>query len=272
MKPLSERRFDLSLSDRFAAGLGTYAVLYRELLERVGEAETHALWDVLPEEPDELAREILTLTPERGIGTTDPRSIERHVRDIFSSAVRGIDADTAARFLRSRPPFLFIERTWPALAGTLCLTTYEALHLFRDALARITEEAIRVFGHSGQLMVYDALSPDPEDFTPLSADEFMEARREDYVSPPQEETIFSAGLDTRLIRADQDEILAHVTRCEWARYFGERHPTVGYLLACSFDAAIYRFQCPDIRLQRRCTLIEGAEYCEFLFHRVHPAL
>jgi len=267
-----QRRFDLDLSRRVAAGLGTYAVVYRELLERVGRDATHALWDTLPNEPDELAREILSLTPERGGGATDSQTIERHVREVFSLPVRGMDADAASRFLRSSPPFLFIERAWPSLTGTLRLTTYETLHLFRDALARISEEAIRVFGPSGHLMIYDALSPDPEDFTPLSADEFMDARRDDYENPPQEETIFSAGLDTELIHANRDELLVHITHCEWARYFTERHPTVGYLLACSFDAATYRLECPEIRLQRRCTLMQGAEYCDFLFYRVHPRL
>ena len=48
----------------------------------------------------------------------------------------------------------------------------------------------------------------------------------------------------------------------------EHHPSVGYLLACSTDDPMYRRQCDDVRFQRRCTLMEGGDYCEFCFYRL----
>ena len=69
-------------------------------------------------------------------------------------------------------------------------------------------------------------------------------------------------------RGDEREIVAHVTHCEWARYYLEHHPSGGYLLACSTNDPMYRLQCDDVRFQRRCTLMEGGDYCEFCFYRL----
>ena len=124
------------------------------------------------------------------------------------------------------------------------------------------------FGKAGELMIYDALLSDPDASSTVPADEFMGQRLNRYQNPPQVADIFSAGLDIELIRGDEREIVAHVTHCEWARYYLEHHPSVGYLLACSTDDPMYRLQCDDVRFQRRCTLMEGGDYCEFCLYRL----
>ncbi|MBE0634645.1 L-2-amino-thiazoline-4-carboxylic acid hydrolase [Candidatus Bipolaricaulota bacterium] len=194
--------------------------------------------------------------------------IDRYVRKIFARPVRGFGTEQAVTFLRSKPPFAFVDEAVPTTQGVLSLTTYQALHLCRDALVRIAEEAISRFGQAGELMLYDALLSDPEPSSVLSADEFMQQRLNRYQNPPNVADAFSAGLDIELLRGDEREIVAHVTQCEWARYYLELHPSVGYLLACSTDDPFYRQQCADVRFQRRCTLMEGGSYCEFDFYRL----
>ncbi len=62
-----------------------------------------------------------------------------------------------------------------------------------------------------------------------------------------------------------------VTQCEWARYFRERHPLVGYLMACSTDEAAYRAFNPALRLQRTSTLMEGGQVCDFRIYAASEA-
>jgi hypothetical protein len=57
--------------------------------------------------------------------------------------------------------------------------------------------------------------------------------------------------------------VTRVVECEWARYFLEHHPGVGYLLACSLDNAAYRSFNNRLRLQRTSTLMEGGTACDF---------
>lgn len=59
--------------------------------------------------------------------------------------------------------------------------------------------------------------------------------------------------------------------CEWARYFQERHPRVGYLMACSTDETAYRAFNPSLRLQRTQTLMEGGALCDFRIYATESA-
>ena len=268
MQKAEARRFDVALSRAFATTLGTYALVFRHLIERVGVEETTAIWDRLPAQADALTQEILeqdVAIESEPLGATETDFI---VRKLFARPIQGFRAEQVTAFLRSRPPFVFIDEAFPTTLGVLSLTTYQMLDLSRDALARIAEEIIARFGKAGELMIYDALLADPDTSNTMTADEFMKQQLDGFQNPPEAASIFSAGLDIELLRGDQREIVAHVTHCEWARYYLEHHPSVGYLLACSTDDPMYRRQCNDVRLQRRCTLMEGGDYCEFSFYRL----
>ena len=271
MPPPEPRRFDFSLSERYAAALKTHALVYRHLIERVGIDAANASWEALPSDPDPLTREILALDARPEPEESSEAGLMEPVREVFSAPVRGITAENATRFLRSKPPFSFIDAAVPAIQGVFAVTTVQYLHLFKDALARVAEGAVSAYGRAGGLMIYDALLSDWDSVDPISADEFMRTRLERYRNPPETPDIFSAGLDIELVRGDRREILAHVTDCAWATHFREHHPSVGYLLACSQDDPIYRLQCQGVRFQRRCTLMEGGPYCEFFFYRTDGA-
>ena len=50
--------------------------------------------------------------------------------------------------------------------------------------------------------------------------------------------------------------------------FRERHPGVGYLVACSTDEVDYRAFNEKLRMQRTSTLMEGGEVCDFRIYAV----
>jgi hypothetical protein len=266
-----ERRFDLSLSQHVAQNLSTYATVYRHLIERLGVEAADSLWDALPKVPDTLARGILALKTRPEDGPLMGEELWEGIRDIFAAPVRGVTAERAASFLRGRPPFAFIESTARPCQGVLAVTTTQYLHLFRDALARIAEATIAQYGKAGEFMIYDALLSEAAGWHKVPADEFMQQRLARYQTTPETPNAYSTGLDIDLVRGDGREIVAHVRRCEWADYYRERHPSVGYLLACSLDDPMYRLLCDGVRFQRRSTLMEGGPYCEFSFYRTDPA-
>jgi hypothetical protein len=144
-------------------------------------------------------------------------------------------------------------------------TTYEALHLGRDGLALLGETLIDRYGKQGEFLFYDALL---EELAlgrrrAVPVQEFMSTRRARFSSEPERADMFSTGLEVELIRASDTEVVTRVTECEWARYYQERHPRVGYLLACCMDNAVYRSLNPRLRLQRTSTLMEGGPACDF---------
>jgi len=265
------RRFDASLSTESARILGTYAAVYRHLIERLGAEATDALWNALPEAPDALTREILGREMHPECAPTSEADRRWGVDHVFGSPVRGVTANQALGFLTAKPPFSLIAGATSTGQGALVLTTYEWLHLFRDALARIAEQGIARYGKAAEFMIYDALLSEAVGWDKIAAREFMQQRLARYQTTPEIPNAFSAGLDITLVRGDESEILAHVTGCKWARYYLERHPTVGYLLACSLDDPMYRLLCDGVRFQRRCTLMEGGPHCEFRFYRTDAA-
>jgi hypothetical protein len=263
-----ERRFDLALSHEFAGTLAAYAATYRHLIERLGVEATNGLWNALPEAPDALTRKILSQPVHPEADPLSEAGMHEGVERIFASTLRGVTAEQALAFLRGKPPFVFIADAVPSVQGVLSLTTYEWLHLFRDARARIAEQAIARYGKAAEFMIYDALLGEAMGWDKISGEDFMRQRLARYQTTPETPNAFSSGLDITLVRGEEREIVAHVTACEWARYHCERHPSVGYLLACSLDDPMYRLLCDGVRFQRRSTLMEGGRYCEFCFYRI----
>ena len=139
-------------------------------------------------------------------------------------------------------------------------------------LARMGMGIAARFGTEGELIVYDALLEDlgaVKRFTEVNT--FMERRQARFSTEPEEADMFSAGLQVELLRANDSEVVTRVIECEWARYFRERHPTVGYLLACSLDNAAYRSFNERIRLQRTTNLMQGGDHCDFRVYALDEA-
>ena len=93
-----------------------------------------------------------------------------------------------------------------------------------------------------------------------------------YKAKPEGADRFTAGLECKLVRVSETEVVFHIVECEWARYYRERHPRAGYLLSCSLDEADYRTIHPTIRMQRTGTLMEGAPRCDFRIYALEGSL
>jgi hypothetical protein len=275
--PCCERRFEMELASSFDYHYWYYVLVLRHLLERLGREHTLALWaDAFRAYDDALLEEILSSgweAVEDGQGEGFEESISESLADLFPSPVEGVARAEARRLVDSAPPFAQIRRKLPAPNMKRESTTYEALHLFRDGLALLAEVLIEDYGKQGEFLFYDAmleeLAESPAETVPV--EKFMSRRQARFRTKPDKPDMFSAGLEVEFIRASDTEVVHRVTECEWARYYQERHPRVGYLLACCMDNAVYRSLNPRIRLQRTSTLMEGGTACDFRVYALEAA-
>jgi hypothetical protein len=147
------------------------------------------------------------------------------------------------------------------------MTAYEALHLGLDGKALLTEALVRFHGKQGKLIAYDLLRErrvEAMEGETGSVADFRSA----FTSEPESANIFTAGLEVEIVHLSERELVQHVGECEWSRYFRERHPQVGYLLACSTDEVAHRTYNDRLRLQRTSTLMEGGNVCDFRIYAI----
>lgn len=127
---------------------------------------------------------------------------------------------------------------------------------------KTAETLIERYGKQGELIVYDLVLAgrlaSGKNKTG-SIEEFIET----FTAEAEKPNLFTTGLEIELISKSKTEAILHVRACEWARYFRERHPQVGYLMACSTDEAAYQAFNKRLRMQRTQTIMEGHEKCDF---------
>jgi hypothetical protein len=274
--PCRARTFPLLLADRFEVHYGTYLHWLRHFLERLGREPTLAVWEeAFGDYDEELLVRILSSgweeVEEQRSGEVEERIVDA-LAALFPVPVEGVPAEQARKIVEGSPPFRQIRRRLASLDLKRETTTYDALHLFSDGLALLAEAMVERYGKAGELMVYDAMLEELAR-TPrhVSVKDFMTRRYARFSTEPEEADAFSAGLEVEMIRGSQTEMVHNVKECEWARYFRERHPRVGYLLACSMDHPAYRSLNERLRLQRTCTLMEGGGACDFRVYAIAEA-
>ena len=274
--PCRERSFLLRLAEPFAVHYATYLHWLGHFLERLGRQPTLAVWEeAFGDYDEELLLRILSGRWER---VEEERSAEVEERiagtlaALFPVPVEGVSAEQAREMVEDSPPFRQIRQRLPNLDLGCKTTTYETLHLFRDGLALLAETMIDCHGKAGELMVYDAMLEElarrPRQ---MDVDDYLSRRHARFSTEPTAADIFSAGLEVEVVRGSETEVVTRVVECEWARYYRERHPRVGYLLACSMDAPACRSLNERIRLQRTCTLMEGGTECDFRVYAIEKA-
>jgi hypothetical protein len=267
--PLRERRFPLQLAPALVDTYAATAHWLRHLLERLGRGPALRVWrHAFQAAEDPFLDEILAAGWRTAEGEAPDVEAEwdATLRAEFEPPVEGVGAEEARELLAQVPPFSEALQAFSTLHQARQTTTYEALHLFFEGRSRLAEALIALHGKQGELIAYDAMllrvaaRPGPE----VEPAEFLAQ----FVAVPEEPTIFTAGLDLEIVRASEMEVVTHVHGCEWARYFRARHPSVGYLMACSLDEAVYRAAHPALRLQRTTTQMEGGERCDFRIYVV----
>ena len=272
--PCQERTFPLRLPSQFGYHVWYYLHWLKHLLERLGPEHALDLWkNTFLEYNEERLVEILSTGWEEmeESGAEEYETlISETLAKVFPSPVEGVSAAEARALVESTPPFPQIQQYLPTINVRRQTTTYEALHLFRDGLALLAEALLDGYGKQGELIAYETMldevteSPEPR----VGVEEYLSKRQARFTSEPDEPNMHSAGLEVEFIRGSETEVVTRVTECEWARYYRERHPRVGYMLACALDNAVYRSFNSRLRLQRTSTLMEGGTECDFRIYAV----
>ena len=272
--PCSQKMFRLELADWLPVWYGAHLRRLRHLMERLGQDSALAVWqEVTRGDDDPHLVEILAgggqeAAPEKAV------AVEARIAELpgryFRAAVEGVPGEGARGLVEQMPPIRQIRQLRPSLNVWRDTTTYEALHLGSDGAARLVEALIRRHGKQGELIAYDMVHEGRIAAwagQTGSVAEFMTS----FTQEPDEPDMFTAGLRQEIVRASDREAVVHVHECEWARYYRERHPQVGYLMACSTDEAACRSYNKDLRLQRTTTLMEGGKSCDFRVYAVEEA-
>ena len=193
--------------------------------------------------------------------------IHDQIKEVFSATNLGLSIEEVRRVIENTPPVPQIRKYFSNNTMEKEITAYEALHIRFEGLAQLAELLIRKYGKQGELIVYDmnvAARLAASKGQTGSVEEFIES----FTAEADERNLFTAGLRTELMCKSNRAVVVHIHVCEWARYFQERHPTVGYLMACSTDEVDYRAFNSSLRLQRTQTLMEGGEMCDFRIYAI----
>ena len=182
--------------------------------------------------------------------------------ELFSTTIENQDYNLIIETIEMSPPINQIIRIFENDTFERETSAYDALLLRFDGQANLAETMIKLYGKQGELITYDIMVESrlaSGGGTIGSINEFIE----DFTTKPTGKTLFSASLDLEVVEKSQNSATIYVSQCEWARYFRENHPTVGYLLACSTDEVAYKAFNPNIKMTRTGTLMEGNEKCDF---------
>jgi hypothetical protein len=272
---LATRVFPFKLSPWLRSHYGSSLHALRYLLERLGRDSTLAVWQAAYQDyDDELLRQILS-TGWSEVAQDEAIDVEGSLAELvpryFPAAVEGVSREWARQLVGQTPPIPQIRQLPSSLNVWKQTTAYEALHLRLEGLALLAEALIRFHGKQGELIAYDMLREQRLEAgggKTGSVAEFIA----DFTAEPAEANLFTAGLTIENVHASEREVVLHVTECAWATYFRERHPQVGYLVACSTDEVAYRAFNKTLRMQRTSTLMEGGQVCDFRVYAAGDAL
>lgn len=243
------------------------------MLYRLGRETTLSLWRQAFRVPDDgLTAEILSgdWEPYEDDGERLGR-FDGMIESRFTKPVEGVSKTEARDLVMMDTGVRLPMETYPTLTVTKNVTTYNALHLRMDGIARLSASMRHHMGKEGELVAYDILRESRiagarAEGQNKSAAELLQEWAGFATS--KESNIFTAGQNVELIKATDTEVITHVKACEWARYFSERHPTVAYLVSCSTDDAFMRTMNDNLRMQRTSTIMEGDKVCDFRVYSV----
>jgi hypothetical protein len=243
----------------------------KHLVERLGSSATRATWENAFKEYDLELLERILASGWSHVEGAEPGEASSIVQSILGSylgaGTEGMNPAEAQELIKATPPLPQIGASFSNLDVQRDTTAYEALHMYIHGLALLTEALIDGFGKQGELIAYDVLSSGRASMGQRMGGSVADFMRE-FDEELKKSGIYAAGLDVETVAATPTENVRRVKHCEWARYFKERHPTVGYLVACSADEAFGRGYNKDLRMQRKSTIMEGGSECDFRWYSV----
>ena len=267
--PCQNRRFPYRIT--FLSFYRSYLLWLRHLIERLGDQNTLLLWkDTFAEYDDQILMRILS-SGWHEIETDETNQLEataeEWIDEFFPPSGFELSNHEVKSIIENTPPITQIKQLFSTHSVENEITAFDALHIRFDGLACLAEALIDKYGKQGELIVYDLLTKGrlaSSQGETGSVEEFIE----NFSSASDRPNLFTAGLEIEVVSKSAEEVVAFIRECEWARYFQERHPQVGYLMACSTDEASYRAFNPGLRLQRSRTIMEGNDHCDFRIYAV----
>jgi hypothetical protein len=266
--PCRERLFPFRINA--ANFYAPYLRWLTHLGERLGIQNTLSIWkNTFNEYDDALLMTILSSGWHKPLSDeTDPQeSIDNLVAESLSATNLDVSGAEVSGAIENTPPIPQIRRHFSNRTMEKEITAFEALHLRFDGPAHLAETIIGMYGKQGELIVYDMMVEGrlaaAKGETGSVAD-FID----DFTVESGKPSLFTAGLQSELVSKTNREAVLLVRECEWARYFQERHPSVGYLMACSTDEVAYKAFNSSLRMQRTQTLMEGGEFCDFRVYTI----
>ena len=264
--PCQERKFLFELAPWYESQYETQLRWLKHFLERLGKECTTTVWQkAFSDYDDKLLMELMAgewIEMTNSSSSDIDARITKLIPEFFPVSVEGVSGDEAKQLIEMTPPIYQIRKGLPSLTVYQEMTAYDALHLRFDVIAALVESLVELLGKQGELIAYDLILE-----YRITAGGERTGNVEEFISEaqaePDEPNLFSAGLEDEIMHSSERELVVHVRECEWARYFQERHPQVGYLIACSTDEAAYKAFNKNLRLQRTTTLMEGGEFCDF---------
>ncbi len=275
--PCRQRGYPIELAADFCEQYRFRLHLLKYLWERLGRESALAVWTAAPQGSDELTERILAADwqPTPTEHRIDVEAfITRAVAELFPIGLEGLDAARARAMVDAMAPFPALRARFGDLNVTRAISSYETIHLFFHDIARLAETLIELHGKRGELIAYDAMlfAQVIDQKERLDASEYLQAKHVRFQKGFADPNLFTAGLERRIVRASDKELVWQVTQCEWARYFREHHPKVGSIISCTTDHALYGSHNPKIRLQLTSTLMEGDGACNFRLYAIDDAL
>ena len=262
--PCPKRHFPFRIN--FVSLYATYLRWLRHLSERLGRENTLSIWENTFTDYDEKFTMSILSSGWQKAESDNTNQLESKaevfIEEFFPPSGSALSRNDIRKILEDTPPIRQIKQLFSTQTIEKESTAYEALHLRFDGLACLAEALIDRIGKQGEYIIYDLLREER-----LAANQGNTRSVEDFIknftSEEKTPNLFTAGLAMRVISKSEREAVVYVRECEWARYFQERHPQVGYLMACSTDEAAYRAFNPNLRLQRTETIMEGSDKCDF---------
>ena len=262
--PCCERTFLHQIN--FSKYYALYLRWFRHLSERLGLEDTISIWEnAFANYDDEYLIGILSYgwtTVESDQSNWTPEKINNLISACLLTSAMVISTSKLGRIINNTPPLFQIKRFFSNDIVEREITAYDALHIRFDGFAYLAEAIIEAYGKQGEFIVYDLVVADR-----LADSEGQKGTVKEFIanfmSKPDTPNLFTAGLEIQQINQTRTELVINVLECEWARYFRERHPQVGYLMACSTDEIAYKDFNSRLRLQRTQTIMEGHDKCDF---------
>lgn len=267
--PLQQRKFHIKLAPTFFGNYECFLFYLKRLLQRLGRESALFVWqEAFIDYRDDLLKQILSAEwkdSDRNEKINEKEYLTKYLNDYFTSPAQGVSDIEAKDVIEKTPPIYQMRESFHSLKVERLITAYEAIHLWNDTIALLAESLIKYHGKQGELIIYD-IETERRTYTkhkPCSFKEFVTKGR--IALESAEPNFLNCAVDAKIIKDTETEHIMHVTQCENARYFHERHPQVGYLIACSHDETDPKMYNKNVQLQRTSTIMEDADICDFRY-------